>query len=386
LLATPVGNYQPLPYLLPGALMRAAGAPPGALRLARLAAAMTALALLSVAAFALYDARAPTLSISGLLLAVTPMALYCASILNGSGLEIAASVTFVACLLRLSRDGGSGGRWRLAAAASGAVFALSRPASPLWLVLVGVVTMLWGATTWRSLRRAAARYLWPAAAVALAVTINLVWEARYGSHVGLDTSALHAGIVAGAHEWWRAVAELIGRFGYLNVKLPLVLPVAWLGAIGVLALIAARRSRRDRLLLAGLVGAFVVLPPVFYAVITRPTGFGLQGRQLLPVFVILPLLAGETAYRAGEVLGARVRRLAVWVPAAAGWGQVAAWYVNAKHSALGNSSTVWFTGRAQWSPPGGWALWCVVVAGAGVASTLLSLTARRAEPLLKSVA
>ena len=125
-LVTAVGNYQPLPYLLPAAVLRTASSAPPSLRLARAAEALTALALLMVAVFALYDAESAQLSLLGLLLAVTPMVLFCGASLSGSGTEIAAAVAFFSCLLRLARpdpvprDGGpsqqSAGRRSLSAA------------------------------------------------------------------------------------------------------------------------------------------------------------------------------------------------------------------------------------------------------------------------------
>ncbi len=66
---TSVGTYQPLPYLLPAALMRAGGHAPGALRLARLATAAMWLALLAIAIFALWDSGLGVFSLGGLLLA-----------------------------------------------------------------------------------------------------------------------------------------------------------------------------------------------------------------------------------------------------------------------------------------------------------------------------
>jgi hypothetical protein len=87
-----VGNYQPLPYLLPAMVLRAGKTPAQALRLARAAQALTAFALLAVAVFALYDAGSPLVSLLGLMLAATPMVLFCSASLSGSGLEITGAL------------------------------------------------------------------------------------------------------------------------------------------------------------------------------------------------------------------------------------------------------------------------------------------------------
>jgi hypothetical protein len=385
-LATAVGNYQPLPYLLPAAVLRSASSPPGALRLARAAGALTVLALLAVALLALYDVANPVLSVVGLLLAVTPMVLFCASSLNGSGLEIAAGIAFFSCLLRLARPGSSR-RWWVATMLTGAVLVLSRSASPLWLV-VGLAVVI----AWRDTKTVVAGFVrrpaaWITAGVfVLAVVLNQAWEAAYGSHVEIDTGAVHAGLVAGAHEWWRALPELVGKFGYINVKLPLILPVVWFALVFGLILIAYFYDRRARPVLLILTLAAAVAPVVFYALVTRPTGFGLQGRQVLPVLVIPPLLAGEICYRCRNRLSAVARRLLlVIVPIAVAVVQAAAWFVNAKRFAVGTGGPSWFLASAKWSPPLGWTLWLVVVlAGAsclGFVSIMRSNRSSQTSPV-----
>lgn len=201
-----------------------------------------------------------------------------------------------------------------------------------------------------------------AGALLLAVVLNRVWEQLYGSHASLDTSELHAGLVGGVHEWWSALTDLVGSFGYVEVKLPLVIPLVWFGLI--LALVAnalLASGRRERILLAAVLGAGLLGPVVFFALIIRPTGFGLQGRHVLPLLVAVPLLAGELVSRHRK----RVRwlgLLAVATPIAVGLMQALAWYVNAKRYAVGGSGPEWFAGSAAWNPPDGWWLWLGAVA------------------------
>ncbi len=365
-LQTAVGNYQPLPYLLPAVAMTAAGSAPDALRLARGASALVVFALLALALAALYDPAAPAFSTLGPLLAVTPMVLFCGAILNGSGLEIASAIAFAACLLRVLRAPARRG-WLLAAGICGAVLALSRPASPVWLVIALGVIGVWAGRRRLSRSLGGIREWGPAAAVLLAaIVLNRIWEALYGSHVPLDTGRLHAGLVAGVHEWWRALPELVGKFGYLDVKLPLPLVLLWVLALAGVVAAAMWGSRRDRTALAAMIAAALVLPPVFYALFTRPTGFGLQGRQLLPALVALPLLAGEILLAArGRLAGAALTWLPRLVPAVVAVVQVGAWYTNAKRFADGSSGPVWFLPSADWSPPLGWGLWLAAVLIAG---------------------
>jgi hypothetical protein len=373
---TTVGNYQPLPYLLPAVVVRAASSAPAALRLGRAAEALSALALFAIAVFALYDAVSPLLSLLGLL-AVTPMALFCGATLSGSSTEIAGGVAFFACLLRICRAGPLHTRWWILTAISGAALTLSRSASPAWLVLTLLIAAGWCGP--RSFARRWTDGLAPrvaAGVLVLSVALNELWEGLYGSHVEVDTRALHAGPVAGVHEWWRALPELVGKFGYLNVKLPLVLPVAWFALVVVLLAAAGTVcGKRERIALASILSAGLLGPVVFYALLIRPTGFGLQGRHVLPILVAVPLLAGETLSR--RRASARwLQPLSFAIPIAVALMQAGAWYVNAKRYAVGSSGPSWFLGRAAWAPPAGWVTWLTAAVLATVCLAALGLAAR----------
>jgi hypothetical protein len=389
-LVTAVGNYQPLPYLLPAVALRAGGSVPTALRLGRAAEALAALALLAIAVFALYDAGSPLVSLLGLLLAVTPMVLFSAASLSGSGTEITGAVAFFSCLLRVSRPGPVPARWWALTALSGAVLALSRSASPVWVVLALLVAMSWSGP--RMFAQRWARGWAPrltAGVLVLAVALNRVWEGMYGSHVPLDTAKLHAGLIAGAHEWWRALPELVGKFGYIDVKLPLVVPLVWFAL--VLALLVSAVAvcvERERLVLTVVLVAGLAGPVVFYAVLIRPTGFGLQGRHVLPVLVAVPLLAGEALNRHHERARANwlqllLGLLVVTIPVAVALVQAVAWYVNSRRYAVGGSGPEWFLGQAAWSPPAGWWTWlaATVLASACLGAVAIASRQTSGQPL-----
>jgi hypothetical protein len=374
-----VGDYQPLPYLLPAIAVRVGSSPPSALRLGRAVEALTAFGLLAIAVFALYDATSPLLSLLGLLLAVTPMALFCAAILNDSATEIASALAFFSCLLRLGRPLPVRARWWAMTAASGAILALSRSASPAWLVLALLIAVAWSGP--RTFARRWSDGWAPRITVAvlvLAVALNLVWEGLYGTHLSPETTQLHAGLVAGAHEWWRALPELVGKFGYLEVKLPLMIPIVWFGL--VLALVAAAGAAadsRERVLLTALVATGLAGPVVFYALLIRPTGGGLQGRHVLPILVAVPLLAGEMLNRHRARANALLlQSLTLAVPAAVAVMQAIAWYVNAKRYAVGDSGPEWFLSRAAWAPQGGWWTWLGAIVLASVCIAAFGFLAR----------
>jgi hypothetical protein len=150
------------------------------------------------------------------------------------------------------------------------------------------------------------------------------------------------------------------------------LAIAWaIAAAGLLALAAARGTWRERAGLAACAVVAVALT-VVVSVFQLRTGYGAQGRHVLPVLVLAPLWAGEVLRRRPDGLA--------WLPAVAGvlWaaGQAVAWLVNARRGAVGTDGSWWFFGAAEWSPPGGWWPWAVL-AMVGAVLGLAGLAAGR---------
>jgi hypothetical protein len=367
-LVTPVGTYQPLPYLLPALGVELDSQPAGALRAGRVAGALIPLALLLVAIAALWAGAA--LSLTGLLLAVTPMVIFSVSLLNGSGLEIAAAITFAAALLRLGRDPAMAPRrlW-VAIAVSGALLALSRSGSPVWVVVIlaAIAPLLP-----RLPRRPA---LITGAALVAAVVANRVWEAAYGPDVMLGLANARNTIGPAYEQWWHALSDLVGRFGYLELRVPLVAILGWFAVTLVLVVTAlwhANTRERIALGLAALVA--VALPPAFYLVQYRHTGFDLQGRHVLPVLVLVPLVAGEIVWRQRARVGTG---LAAAAAAVAGIVQLVAWWAYARRSAVGTDGPFWFPADAAWSPPLGWGPWVALAVAAAGCLIAYALASRR---------
>ena len=321
---TPVGTYEPLPYILPSLAMKPASSPDAALVLGRIASALAAGALLLMALALLRD------SPLGLVIAVTPMVLFCASLLNGSGLEIAAAIAFSAALSMRS--------WT-AVALTGAILALTRSAGPLWVILIGLLFQGW---------RAPKRTL---AVVGVAIVLNRTWEAVYGPDPMLGLANARHTIGPAFEEWRRASIDLVGKFGYLEIHVPLWTALLWL-ALLVALLIPAFRADRIRVGLA--LATAILFPPMFWLVQYRHTGFDLQGRHMLPLLVALPILCGS-------LVKDQRRLLAVALPLTAAI-QFIAWYVNARRSAVGTGGPLFFLDDAKWSPAGGWLPWLVLAA------------------------
>jgi hypothetical protein len=371
---TEVGTYQPLPYLLPAAVLRVDHRAGGSLRLARLATVAIWLVALAVAIWALWDERLGAASLTGLLLAVTPMVIFIGASFNDSSLEIISSVAFFASLLRLIRaDSGRPPAWAWAfAGATGLVLALSRSPGPIWVVVdVALVLLLVGfGTAWAVFRSGGHVARLAAVAVLAGLGLNRLWEAAYGPHVTITWFPKLESLQAGRREVQQSLQDLVGRFGYLNVPLPRAILIAWALLALTLAWFGVRAAdRRGRITLAVAAAIAFMGPMYLFAAVIHNTGFGLQGRHYLPIVALLPLLAFELVRRNPPSPRILAGLFAVVAPAAAAM-QLIAWWINSRRYAVGTNGPWWFLSHAQWSPPAGWGLWVGVV----LAGTLTMMT------------
>ncbi len=379
---TTVGTYEPLAYLLPAlATMPADSAEEGD-RLARLALAATALAMLVLAAALAWDREAGGLSLLGLAVAVTPMVIYSGAILNGSGLEISAGVAFSAALLRVWREAGASTLGWTGAGGAGVTLALSRSTGPVWvaLLLVGWVALV-GPRAIVAAARGRRAATAAGGAILAALVGNRVWEAAYGASPPLSLRAARAAVRTGFEQLGFSADDLLGQFGYLEWRLPIAL--LSLGAAAFAALLVAAFAageRRERRALVGALAGAVLAPLSLWVLSLRHTGFGLQGRYVLPVLVAVPLLCGEVLVRGRARLTAGVRAaLVLGVAGAVAVLHLGAWWFNARRAATGTDGPLLFLGEAEWSPPLGWAPWLgLAVVGAALVAAAIAGTSRRA--------
>ncbi len=382
---TYVGAFPPLPYLLPAVGVRLAYRPAPALRFGRLASLLLCMALLALAVASLWDPRAGALSLLGLVAAVTPMVLFCAASLTGSGLEIVGGIALTATLLRVWRDArrpdeGEIKTWIWAAVGTaGALLALSRPASPAWVALIVAlwIALLGPRGIVRVVRRCPAA--WAAGvAIVLAVALNWLWRRHSGMRADFSLVDARHALSTGLSQFAHHADELVFGPAYLEYKLPTSGSLLWLAIVLALVVVAfsVARDLRDRVVLVAVAIATALIPIVFYVLTVRFTGYGLQGRYALPIAVVLPLLAGELVARHRDRLAASAARaLVIALPAAAALVQLLALWRNAQRSALGLDRSLLSWGTPSWTPPAGWALWfalaaagCALLAATGVLS------------------
>jgi hypothetical protein len=377
---TDVGSYPPLPYLLPAAAISLGNDPPQADRYGRIATLVVWLALLATAVWLLWEAGVGGLSLLGVIVAVTPVAVFLGASVGNSGLEIGASIAFLAALLRLTRltDPPTISLWAITAV-TGATLVLSRSLGALWLFCaLGLWTALVGHARVREVIRTSSR---PAAVTGtvLVATVGLaaVWEAAYGPRGAITLIPSLATLHDGASQFRGAIEGAISGFGYGEVTLGRLGTGVWaLMAVMLLGLaFQVGRPRERRVLLVALLLA-VLVPIYIYGAVTAKQGIQTQGRHLLPLLVMVPLLCGE-------IVRSRASRAPAWnrfafpaFTASAAAIQLLGWWVNSRRYATGVDGPWWFLSRSDWAPPGGWAPWTIVVAGTALG--VLAAAARNA--------
>ncbi|HEU4867606.1 MAG TPA: DUF2142 domain-containing protein [Actinomycetota bacterium] len=368
---TYVGTYPPAAYVLPGLLMRATDDPTTALMLGRAGILLVSLLLLGLAVFALYDGRTPR-SLAAVLLSVSPMVLAMAAALTSSGVEIAAAICFMACLLRLTRCGPPGWVW-FSAAFSGATLAVARDLGPAWVLLeLGLAAVFIGfrplRAIWRSGGRRARIF---AAVIGVAMGAALVWRAVEAAQPDLSQIRF-GGLTSG--EAGGLVRQVVGVFGPLDALMPETAYRVWGAMVLVVVVTGFIGGNRWQRLSLGLAIAATVVMAILLEAVQNIYDFGVQARHILPAAVCITMIAGETVARAERPRWLSSRFLMPVLSAAAAAIHLTAWHTIGRRFSKENAPIVFFTDPA-WAPPGGWVVWGVLMAAACGAIVLPFLAA-----------
>ncbi len=372
----PVTTYAttapPVVYAVAGLAMRLPGIGLSPLLMGRLAMALLCALLLSAAAWAA-SLRGSLWPSAGLALAVTPMVLFLGASLNPAGVAACAAICFACGVLAVwsgpPRPGVSA-----VAALSGAVLALTRPSGVIVVAALGAATLPLVWPRW---------LLRPGVALAVAVVVaaalgEVAWALAHPTTVPLGGLSVPDALTVIAGRWQDLASQLVGAFGAGEVRLPAVLSAAWEVLVALLlgtALVVG--FWRDRLALLVILATVIAVALGAYALVLAPLGWEPQGRFVLAVAVVVPVLAGFVLHRAGLRSRADVFLVGLAVAAM----QFVAFWENARRYAVGRHGPIDFVDLASWVPPGGWLRW-VVVAGVGcvlVALALLPLTSAEQE-------
>lgn len=379
LLKTNMGTSPPYAYVIPGAGTLLGDNAMQAMMFGRLAVALSSGLLIGVAAIALWQHGRAALAMTGLLAATTPMVLSVGGSLTVSGPEVVSGICFFACLLRLSRNDNPPGWLWIAAGFSGFVLAVTRQLGPFWLLMqLALFVGLIGIRPALARARAA---LWQVVAVGLVigtgVFLNAFWQIRYEPHPVVGLQALSEYYDPSWTNFRELGKHSIGVFGPLDTTLNPGTYFGWiviLISLGTLAFLLG--TRRHRILLLSSI-AFSVTSTLALETVQASVGFGAQGRQLLPIFVTMPMVSAEIIFRNRQRLAGLKPRLVLWISLAVSVLHAAAWYGVGRRYAMGPREEPLFASNPLFQPPGGWRLWASAVL---VASLMLILFGLRANP------
>jgi hypothetical protein len=366
--AVPNGNFPPLGYILPAVALSVSHNVTAGFWLTRTASAIQSVVFLVLAIALLWDAS--PWSMLGLVGAVSPMVLFVSSIMSTSGIQVASCLAFAAAILRVTRHPDATPRWAwVALAISGTVGILT---GPIGLVFVLMDLVLLAALLGRSGVRALSR-LREARLSALPLVAAALISVVYSHVAGFAERIGFTPIGSSLHGGWSQLSpvlhDAVGDFASQTVPLPSSIRIAWWTLVVVLiagALVLG--DRRTRVVLTLLCVVVVAFPVLFWAWIDRYSGFGLQGREVLPPLMMLPLCAGELINRRRHLLASRTSMRiglgAIFALVAA--IQAYAWWYSAR-TAAGAPLFLRFYAHATWQPIGGWTPWIVGAAAGTVA-------------------
>ena len=361
----PLGSYPPFLYAPMGWVASLADNPPTAFVLTRLFCALccSLLLLLGAQHLARWLGRRALL---GAFIALTPMVVFCGSIVSTSGFEICSAFAVAAIVVVASRKPESlrqtSTQWLLAVV--GATLMLSRQLGVITFALLMVLLILrvGGRFFWDLIRRPRVPLAGTVVILFVSAVLVAYWERKY-DHPSLTGPAVSASAFgAFVPKSYNVVVSAVAKFGWADTVVPSWFIGTWIVLCVVvvgLALLVGRRA--DRWTLIGWFAAMVVVCYVTFATVFYTVGAGVQGRHMLAFFMLLPLLAGVVLVeRFEEMDGSVVRRVFLLVAVVMPAFQWLSLYINARRYAVGANGPVWFAGDAKWSPPGGWTPWLAI--------------------------
>ena len=376
--STYVGHYPPLYYAIVG-LPTLITSQPVALYLMRLVSGALSAAFLAAAFCAGLRCKRHLLAPFGVALAVTPMALSIAGVVNPSGLEVSTAICLWSTALALAGNSElRGSRFLIGWIALSAGFLLqTRGLSPVFAAsAVAGTLLLFGWRVWVPVLRdrlAQAGLAFVAACAGFAL----------GWFVVVDPTKITPAVAGPVHEHglsllatsyhhyvWM-IPQMVGYFGWLDTPAPQVTYDIWYGALAFIGLLAVLRRWWRALAVMALLLALSFIVPILLTAHAAPR-YGLvgQGRDWLPLTVSLPLLGSYAVRRLAPRVAAQgvsvtffaraeARRVLCYCAAALvlaaafalGWAELAG-LLNTLHrfrNGLGNPVKLF--GAANWTPP-----------------------------------
>jgi hypothetical protein len=358
---TSAGRHPPAYYGVVGvaSFLRDPGS--GTVYLMRFITALLTAALIASAVTASRRTATPTLVVTGVLFAVTPMVLFVTGAVNPSAPEIAAAIAlWVSGLILVSQSGERVDKRLVTTVGIAAcVLALSRQLSPFWLGLIALAML--GCSNRASLRNLARSHwarLWALIVVA-SVGAQAAWviivkpldASLLGrTRVDVPASEVVRNSLGASFSRYR---EMIGVFGWLDTPSPALTFIMWTAGIGFLVFLAVAWGRRSHVtVIVGLVAATIVVPIVLESPAYRDVGGVFwQGRYTLPLAVGIPIVAAMAVSWSEPGRTFMRRRLVLAVAAALVIAHVLAFAQNLRRYTQGYDGEIQYWKDPLWAPP-----------------------------------
>jgi Predicted membrane protein (DUF2142) len=357
------GAYQPFLYLVPALFTRLFPSNPGAFYGARFGVILSALAFVWFGLSRSFRRR-NHLVILATVLAITPSLLFWSSSVATGGIEAATSFCFTVLLLDEDRTRAN----HIMLFASGVALALTRSTGPILVAIIVVLALLLrGRTALSRGRRKVNLAGW--LTVGSACVVSAVWErkekypAHFPAHVTLKD---FTGQMSELPWLFRQATSV---FGAVDVVVSLYLHWIWATLLlMVLGFAFFMGTRRQRLTLALALFMVPVLTTAMGVYLMKPTGFGMQGRFVLPLGVIVPAVAASIISSGrDELKNVEPRTMPRFAILLVGLVQLAALFANSRRYAVGTAGPMFFLEHPMWGPRLGW----TVVLGLGVLGSAL---------------
>lgn len=363
---TPVGSYPPFLYLPTGLAADATSSVQGAFLAGRfVCVAMAAILLFFGAAHLVrWLGRRALL---GAFVGLTPMALFASAIVSTSGVEIcgAFALACVGVVAIRCKESLLTPSTQFTLAGSGTALILSRQlGSVTFAAILGLVLVRIGwRTVWQLIRRPSGSFLASAAILFCSLVLIVWWERSY-DHPSITGGAFDRQALKSFNgtRMFNLVREGVALFGWLDTTVPEWVIFAWLVVFLILVALAVALGRNaDRWSLIGWLIALVLLAYVTYATVFFPIHAGLQGRHLLPFFMMCPVLAGVVFVESlDRVAPAAVKLLFLVIAIVMPTIHFVCVFMNARRYAVGARGPLNFFASAQWHPDLGWPTWLIL--------------------------
>ncbi|MDH6235949.1 DUF2142 domain-containing protein [Cryobacterium sp. CG_9.6] len=311
----------------------------------------------------------------GLAFVFTPMITYLSGSVNPNGIEIAAAAALWISLLRLLQqfEGSDDGSASLlsrrylwfAVTLSSVVLATARSLGPLWLVLIVLICFF--ASGWHTVRKlfSTGSSYTGLGIVAVGGVFSITWTLSGGSLSGQaeasDAPLVGASFLQGFATILRStpdyVVQAIGFFGWVDTPLPERAYWLFIAAFAILILLAfAVAGRRNLLVLAVVISAAILVPPLVQGYSVSQTGIIWQGRYALFLYVGVAILAAWVlSGKDGHHLWNLAPRLTVFAGSSLAVYGCIAFFMVLKRYVVGQAQGVdAMFNTPAWQPPLGW--------------------------------